>query len=128
MESPSGVRSPRGLLFAIARNAARDLFRRHAVAKTTSVAEIDDFCVFDDGPSAFEAASLRQEVELLNAAILALPERCRLILVLRKIENLSHKEIALQLGIAEHTVEAQLTKGLKRCEEFFVKHGAIMPR
>ncbi|MCX6954686.1 MAG: hypothetical protein NTV51_21230 [Verrucomicrobia bacterium] len=44
-------------------------------------------------------------------------------LVLRKFENLSHREIARRLGIAEHTVEAQLTKALHRCEDFFARHG-----
>jgi len=119
------VRSVRGLLFATARNAARDLFRRRAVAKTDSVAEIDCSRVFDEAPAAPEVVSRRQEVELLQAAIAALPERCRAVLILRKFENLSHREIAARLGIAEHTVEAQLTKALHRCEEFFERNGAL---
>lgn len=121
------MRSPRGLLFAIARNAARDLFRRSAVAKTTAVAEIEELGVVDDRPGVSDIVSRRQETELLAAAIQALPERCREILILRKFENLSHHEIATRLGIAEHTVEAQLTKALHRCEEFFVKNGALPP-
>ena len=57
------------------------------------------------------------------AAIAELPPRCREILVLRKFENLSHREIAQKLGLSVHTVEAQLTKALHRCEEFFARHG-----
>jgi len=121
------VRSVRGLFFAIARNLARDSSRRRAVAKTTAVAEIHELPVYDESPSAPEVVGLRQEVELLQAAIQALPERCRAVLILRKLENLSHREIAHRLGIAEHTVEAQLTKGLKRCEAYFEKHGALPP-
>lgn len=117
------IESPRGLLFATARNAARDLFRRRAVARTFPITEIDHSRVFDDAPSVEEAVSRRQEADLLQAAIAALPPRCREILLLRKIENLSHREIAARLGIAEHTVEAQLTKGLRRCEEFFARCG-----
>lgn len=117
------IASPRGLLFAIARNAARDRFRRHATADTFPIAEIDESRVFDDAPNAAETASRQQETDLLTAAIAALPPRCREILVLRKFENLSHREIAQRLGIAEHTVEAQLTKALHRCEEFFARHG-----
>jgi hypothetical protein len=37
----------------------------------------------------------------------ALPPRCREILALRRIEGLSHREIAERLGIAEGTVNAQ---------------------
>ena len=121
------VRSPRGLLFATARNAAHDLFRRRAVARTSSVAGIDCSRVLDDAPGTPEVVSRSQEVELLTAAIQALPDRCRTVLVLRKFENLSCQEIADRLGISEHTVDAQLTKGLHRCIEFFAANGARPP-
>ena len=114
---------PRGLLFATARNVARDLFRRRRTANTIPIAEIGDPRVFDDEPNAAENASRRQETELLEAAIASLPPRCREILLLRKFENLSHREIAGRLGIAEHTVEAQLTKALHRCGQFLARHG-----
>lgn len=117
------IESPRGLLFATARNAARDLLRRHAVARTFPITESDASRVFDEAPDVTETVSRRQETDLLAAAIAELPPRCREILVLRKFENLSHREISQRLGIAEHTVEAQLTKALHRCEEFFARHG-----
>lgn len=117
------IASPRGLLFATARNAARDLFRRRSVANAVPIAEIDGSRVFDEAPGVVETLSRRQENDLLAAAIADLPPRCREILVLRKFENLSHREIARRLGIAEHTVEAQLTKALHRCEAFFAKYG-----
>jgi RNA polymerase sigma-70 factor (ECF subfamily) len=117
------ITSPRGLLFATARNAARDLFRRRTTANTISVADVADSRVIDNAPNAAENASRHQETDLLAAAIAELPPRCREILVLRKFENLSHREIAKKLGISEHTVESQLTKGLHRCVEFFARHG-----
>lgn len=117
------IASPRGLLFATARNAARDLFRRRGTANTIPITEGIESHVFDDAPNAAETASRRQETDLLAAAIAELPPRCREILVLRKFGNLSHREIAQQLGISEHTVESQLTKALHRCEEFFARHG-----
>jgi RNA polymerase sigma factor (sigma-70 family) len=117
------IHSPRGLLFATARNAATDFFRRRAVAKTFPITETEALSVFDDSPAVAELVSRRQETALLTAAIAALPPRCREILVLRKFQNLSHREIARTLGLAEHTVEAQLTKALHRCQEFFARHG-----
>lgn len=119
------IRSSRGLLFAIARNVARDLFRRRAVANTIPITEMDDCSVIDSAPYIPEIISRRQEVELLEAAIGELPERCRTVLILRKFNNLSHKEIASRLHIAEHTVEAHLTKALRRCEAYFEKKGAF---
>jgi RNA polymerase sigma factor (sigma-70 family) len=116
---------PRGLLFATARNAARDLFRRRAVAQAIPITEIDESRVFDTAADVAETVSRRQEAAILSAAIADLPPRCREILVLRKFENLSHREIAQRLSISEHTVEAQLTKALHRCEDFFARRGAL---
>jgi RNA polymerase sigma factor (sigma-70 family) len=121
------IECPRGLLFAAARNVVRDLIRRRAVAKTFSVAEVDISRVLDSAPGVHEMVIRNQEVDLLAAAIRELPNRCCKILVLRKYENLSHREIAHKLGISEHTVESQLTKALHRCQEFFVRKGALPP-
>jgi RNA polymerase sigma factor (sigma-70 family) len=119
------IESPRGLLFATARNAAWDLFRRRAVANTIPITEIDDSRVFDESPGVIEVVSRRHEQELLMSAIAALPPRSREIFLLRKFENLSQREIAQRLDISEHTVEATLTKALHRCAEFFIRHGAL---
>ena len=43
-----------------------------------------------------------------------LPDRCREIFVLSKMEDLSNKEIADRLAISVNTVEAQMTKALSR--------------
>lgn len=122
------VRSTRGLLFATARNAARDLFRRRAVARTSAEWQGEYAAATDEAPSPFEAASRGQELALLEAAIDALPDRCRAVFVLRRFEGLSHREIAQRLGISENTVEVHLAKALRRCEEFFEASGALPPR
>ena len=119
------VRSPRGLLFAMARNAAHDLFRRRGTAATAPITENEHVSVLDETPGTAEVVSRGQEIELLAAAIDSLPERCRAVFMLRQFENLSQREIAQELGIAEHTVESQLTKALRRCEDFFAAHGAL---
>lgn len=49
----------------------------------------------------------------LNAALDKLPERCRTIFVMKRLEGLSQKEIAQQLDISTKTVENQITKALK---------------
>jgi RNA polymerase sigma-70 factor (ECF subfamily) len=122
------MRSPRGLLFTMARNAAHDLFRRRGTARTEGVTENELLGVLDETPGAGEIVSRQQEIELLADAIEALPERCRAVFLLRQFENMSQREIAARLGIAEHTVESQLTKALRRCEEFFAAAGALPER
>ena len=49
----------------------------------------------------------------LQAAIDALPPRCRTVFVLSRFEELSHKEIAQKLNISTKTIENQITKALK---------------
>lgn len=55
-----------------------------------------------------------QELEAFVAQVLLqLPERCRLIFTLKRLEGLSIKEIAEKLEISPKTVENQITKALK---------------
>lgn len=128
MREQHRVRSARGLLFTMARNAAHDLFRRRGTAAVIPITENEFHGVLDEKPGTAEVVSRGQEVELLTAAIQALPERCRAVFILRQFENLSQREIAARLGIAEHTVESQLTKALRRCEDFFAANGALPDR
>jgi RNA polymerase sigma factor (sigma-70 family) len=55
----------------------------------------------------------RQELQQLEQAIAQLPEGCRAVLLLRKLELLSHREIAGRLGIAISTVEKQHARALR---------------
>ncbi len=119
------IEHPRGLLFTIARNAATDLFRKRKSYRTISITEIDTVPVIDSTDNPDEVLGRTDEVELLNQAIRALPKRFRQIFILRKLENLSHKEISERMGISVHTVESQLTKGLKKCQKFFERKGLL---
>jgi RNA polymerase sigma factor (sigma-70 family) len=116
------VESPKALLFATARNLALMNLRHRRVERTDSLAEIDSTGILDEQADVAEAASRAQELEMLTQAIQSLPTRCRQIITLRKIYGLSQKEVAAELGIAEHTVEAQGTIGLRKIGEFFARH------
>lgn len=53
----------------------------------------------------------------IDAAIDALPERCRIVFVLSRFEDMSYREIAEQLEISPKTVENQMAKALKLLRE-----------
>lgn len=62
-----------------------------------------------------ELRLLNQETgDAIQQAIERLPERCREVFCLSKLEGLSNKEIAERLGISVKTVENQMTTALKR--------------
>jgi RNA polymerase sigma factor (sigma-70 family) len=119
------VNHPRAYLFATARNAALDLFRRGKIISIEGIAEIEQLRVLEEGPDAAERASHDQELEILTAAIEALPERCRRIFVMRRLQDLSHREIARELGVSEHTVNAQLAIGILRCRAYLRARGVL---
>lgn len=111
----------RAYLFVVARNVALDAVRREKSAAVVGTPE--ELALAEERPDAAETLSREQELRLLDEAMRALPPRCREILTLRRIEGLSHRAIATQLGIAESTVNAQLAIGLMRCREFLCAHG-----
>jgi RNA polymerase sigma-70 factor (ECF subfamily) len=117
------LRSPKGFLFTAAKNAALDVFRRKRTVSLDQVVEPDGLSVFEDRPGVAETISRGQELDLLQKAIEALPPRCRQVLMLRKIDGLSHKEIARKMGISERTVNVQVGKGVQRCARYLREQG-----
>jgi RNA polymerase sigma factor (sigma-70 family) len=112
------VRNWRAFLFTAARNVAMDHLRRREVVSLDALPEINATDVVLRGSQERrpdEIVNLTQERLLLSRVIASLPEKCRKVLVLRKIHGLSHREIALRMGIAEHTVEKHVSHGVRLC-------------
>lgn len=111
------------LLFTLARNLALDHFRRRQIVPMVTLPGDGNDALLDDAPAIGEAVGRRQELALLADAIQSLPPRCRQVLTLRKIYGLRQREIAQQLGISEHTVEAQVGIGVRRCADYLARFG-----
>lgn len=117
------IRRTKPFLFAIARNAVRDFICRKTEANFVPITEKAVLPVLDGDIGVVEFVCRQQELALLAEAINSLPDRCREVILLRKIKNLSQREIADLLGIAEHTVEALAVKGVHRCAEYLRTRG-----
>jgi RNA polymerase sigma factor (sigma-70 family) len=128
VRAAQSVRSARGFLFHVARCVATDLVRRNRAAPFCEVADWSELPVADEACNSAEAACAREELELLAAAIEALPPRCREIVILRKLKRVPQKEIAARLGISDQTVQVQVLKGVKRCGAFLLAHGVETSR
>lgn len=117
------VRSPKALLFVTARNLVLMQLRHREVTRIDPLTEQDFAGIMDEGADVAAEVARSQELELLTQAIQSLPTRCRQILTLRKLYGLSQREVAQEMGISEHTVEAQGTIALRKLGEFFARHG-----
>ena len=106
-------RAVKAFLFAIARNLMIDRLRQMNVVLFEAVADFDKLNVIDDMPSPERAASAREEIRQLQKALDGLPPRCRQIVVLRKIEGMSQREVARKLGVTEDVVESQIAKAMR---------------
>ena len=100
-------------LFQTARNLMIDRLRRQSVVSLETMADFDWINVSDDKPSSEAYVAARQELRLLQAALDDLPPRCRQVVLLRKVEGLSQKEVAKQMGVTVETVENQVAKGMR---------------
>jgi RNA polymerase sigma factor (sigma-70 family) len=100
-------------LFQITRNLMIDRLRRQSVVNLESVADFDWLNVSDDKPSSEAYVAARQELRLLQAALDKLPPRCRQVVLMRKVDGLSQKEVAKHMGITIETVENQVAKGMR---------------
>jgi len=68
-------------------------------------------------PSAVDYLEEEDLQKAMKTALDTLPDRCRTIFVMKRLEGMSQKEIAGELGISPKTVENQITKALKVLKE-----------
>ena len=103
-----------GYLYRATRNRALNEVRRRKTEErgapfVAAPAEID---------ADAEDALVEQEIQAeLRDAIAALPERCREVFELSRVQGLRYAEIASIMGISVKTVEAQMGKALRILRE-----------
>lgn len=119
------VVSPKAFLFHAARNLALNQIRHRFYTHPSPLMDTDVSSVLDTGESVPESVARAEDIQLLIQAIQSLPARCRQVFTLRKIYGLSQKEIAARLGISESTVEVQGAIGVRKCAEYFQRHGDV---
>jgi RNA polymerase sigma factor (sigma-70 family) len=113
MDSIAHIQNGRAYFFMAARNAFLQRIRRNNVVRIDSMSELEALSIADDDPGAERRVTASQELARVHSLIAALPDRCRRIFELRRIEGVSQREIARILGVTENVVEAQAARGLK---------------
>ena len=102
--------SLRNWLYRIGVNAATDMLRKE---KRILPHALEDLPLKDPQPGPEALASQGERIAVIRQAVLALPEACRAVLVLREYEGLSYQEIAETLEIPVGTVMSRLNYARK---------------
>lgn len=125
-ESVSHIVDAKNYAFQTAGSVVIDHLRRMKVVSISSVPDLDSFDVASDDPSPERQVIGRDELERLANMIARLPGKVRDVFVLRRVHDLSQREVAQRLGIAESTVEKHMSRGFLLMLEWF-QHGGIDP-
>jgi RNA polymerase sigma factor (sigma-70 family) len=121
------VRSPKALLFTVAKNLALDVFRRqHVDTEELDLANVDEIPVLREESS--ESLTHEEKLQLLEEALQTLPERCRQVIMLKRFHGLSYDEISEKLGISHNTISAHMTVGVTKCRDYLHAHGVTKGR
>ncbi len=110
-------------VFATARNLLIDRARRTQIVSIEVIADLDALDFSADELTPERHAAGRGELRLLQTALDALPSKCRRVVEMRKIDGLSQREVALQLGITEDTVERQVSRGVRALADALLSGG-----
>ena len=117
------IHSAKAFLFTIARHVALNLLDRQRNSPVIFVGDLAVLPALEDKPCVVETVGKQEKLQLLVQALASLPPRCREITVLRKLKGVPQREVAEQLGIAEKTVEEQVARGVRRCEDYLRRRG-----
>jgi RNA polymerase sigma factor (sigma-70 family) len=100
-------------VFTIARNLLIDLVRKGQVVPIEAMVELERLEVAGDTPSAEQSIIAGEELRRLHSALDQLPPRCREVVLLTRIENLTRQQIATRMGISDRTVAKHLEIGMR---------------
>jgi RNA polymerase sigma-70 factor (ECF subfamily) len=96
-------------LMQIARNLCHDALRRKQVRRTEPIDP--DWLV--GGPSPETQLLTEERRRALNAAVEALPEQCRVPLLMRFGAGRTRREIAVALGVPESTIIGRIARAMR---------------
>lgn len=119
---------PKAFLFATARHLLTDRLRRGRVVSIEPMGDFEPSHVLIDEVSPERWAGGRQVLMQVAAAFDRLPDRCREVVWLRRVEDLSQREVAVRLGISEKTVEKHIARASRLLAGHLFGAAAPTPR
>ena len=110
-----------GYVFQIAANLIRDRARRAKVREThhETVKYREELRVVSSPEDVLE---VDMQLESLERALNALPERTRQVFLLRRLDNMSYKDMSDRFGISVSALEKHMTRAIARIAEKFQEY------
>ena len=103
---------PKAFVFTTARNLLTDRIRQRNIVPIEVVSDLGLLDIAIDTPGPDRTAMARDELRRLQTAIDRLPPRCRQVVVMRRLDGMSRREIALRMNIGEEAVSVHLNRGM----------------
>lgn len=108
-ETPENAKA---FVFATARHLIIDRVRRERIVPIEIMADMESLGIAVEDPGPERGAIARAELRRLENAVAKLRPRLREAFVLKQLEGLSRREIALRMGVGEETVKQYLADGI----------------
>lgn len=115
--------NPRAYLFRAAANLVKDHYRKSSTERAKFNHIQNDSDHNHDPLDSERILAARQKFAEVEAALAELPEQCRKIFRMVRIDGRRQKDVADALGVSLRTVENNLRKALLHCQERLRKKG-----
>ncbi len=115
-------------LFTTARHLMTDRARRRRIVSIEAVGDFETLNVIVDEVTPERRLSARQELKWLARAFGRLSPRCREVVWLCRVDELSYKEVARRLSISDRTVETYLVRGRQMLADALYARSAARSR
>ncbi len=124
-EMKTEIRDPKAFLLRVARNTALTEVKRKSRIMTDYLEDSDVLEVCEDETqfSAERELDDRQKLSILAKSVASLPADSQQAFLMRKMEGLKYRQIALRLNLPLATVHRLIAKAIVHCSTAFREHG-----
>jgi RNA polymerase sigma-70 factor (ECF subfamily) len=120
-------RAPKAFLFATTRHLMADRIRRERIVSIRAGGDQEYLNVLVDEISPEQRVGAHQELARLARAFDRLSTKCREVVWLRRVKELSQKQVAERLGLTEKTIEKHLRTGARQLAHY-MRENALIPK
>lgn len=117
LDEPTTIRNPRAFLYRVAINATIDHRRNSKRRDRLLATAVSPSLVAENNELEPERVSIgEEELAILHAAVMALPDRDRTFFLLNRLELVSFAEIARRTGLSASGVRLIVEQALESCQ------------